>query len=180
MKPKIDDKDVLSVTEIPVKLLFHPKQVITVDCWNIEADEPTTTQIETINVRASCHSLDILRISKDFQIGAREYRSLKTVVDMMFGLKQTDEQLRRILLDAHRKFGSQTWLRCCPYSASIHGLIGFDGQPKQDTLLIQSHSEAWMKPEGMFIIKHKLLNDYFKSVGSHKRFVKSYVRHKII
>lgn len=180
MKPKTDDTNILSVIELPVKLLFHPRQKLTVDCWNIEADEPTTTQIETINIRASCHSLNILRISKDLKIGAREFRSLKTVLDMMYGLKQTDEQLRRILLDAHRKFGGQAWLRCCPYSASIHGLIGFNGQPEQDSLLVQTHSEAWLKPSGMFIVKHKLLNEYFKSVGSNKRFVKSYIRHKVI
>ena len=180
MKPKIDNTNVLNVTELPVKLLFHPREKLTVDCWNIEADEPTTTQIETLNVRASCHSLDILKISKDFKIGAREFRSLKTVLDQMFGLKQTDQQLRRILLDAHRKFGSQAWLRASPFSASIHGLIGFHGQPEQDSLLLQSGAEAHMKPDGMFVIKHKLLNEYFESVGSNKRFVKSFVKHKII
>lgn len=177
MKPKTEkNKQDQYISEVPIKILFHPKEVKILDCWNIELDEPATTEIETLNVRSSCHSLDILKISKDLKINNREHRSLRTFLDGVYGLKLDDRELRKTLLNAHKKFGSGIWLRACPFSLSVHGLC----EPKNDYLLIQSGAEAHMKPNGMFIIKHKLLNEYFKSVGSNKRFVKSYIRHKII
>jgi len=183
MKPKTEkDKDRAYISEIPIRMLFHPPEVKILDCWDIKADEPTITEIETLNPRSSCHSLNIIRISKDIEIYdkagklIRIHGSLRTVLDGIYGLKLSDRQLRKSLLNAHKKYGSGIWLRACPYSLSVHGLC----KPEDDYLLIQSGAEANMKPDGMFIIKHKLLNQFFELEGSNKRFVKSYVRHKII
>jgi len=183
MKPVTEDKEIIS--EIPIRMLFHPKEVKVLDCWDIGLDEPTVTRIETLNIRSSTHSLEILRISEDIKIYKAgkvisEHRSLRTVLNQMFGLQLSDQELRKTLIDAYKKYGSSIWLRACPYSLSIHGLLGFNGQPKNDYLLIQSGAETRSKPNGMFIVKHKLLNEYFKSVGSNKRFTKTYTRHKII
>lgn len=183
MKPKIEGQlDGQSlVTEIPLKLIFHTKQRIIVDLWDIENDEPTTTELDVCNVRSGTHLLSIKSIDKDIEVNGRQFRSMKTFLDMM-GLQASGSEIRKWLLDGYHRFGSSEWVRCCLLSASIHGLCNIKelSTPK-DKLLIQSHSEAWLKPDGMFIYpKAKLLNQYFELVKSNKRFTKRYVRHKII
>lgn len=177
MKPKVEsDESELTTSEIPLKLIYHPKTKITLDLWDIENDEPASTTLECVNIRAGTHLLDVVRINRDVVINGKKFWSMQTFLDRC-GLKATGDQIRKWLSDAYRKYGSTEWIRCCLYSASVHGIC----EPQEDYLLIQSHSEAWLKPDGMFIIpKAKKCNAYFESVGSNKRFVKSYVKHKVI